>query len=130
MQLSKKQKKRLYDIEYNIKNKERIKNRNAEYFQRTYDPVQAAIERKKNMYKHVEYCRQPEYKKLKKKYDEIHRAKEVAGEFWESQILIVKIIDFIRDDYKKRYFGDRWRYERRKARGYYERKLKSVGLNI
>lgn len=36
-----------YDRDYRKRNKERLRRQHAEYFQRTYDPVEAAIERKK-----------------------------------------------------------------------------------
>lgn len=82
-----------YDRHYRKKNLDRIKRRKHEYFKRTYDPVEAAIERKKNMAKHVEYCRRPEYRKWKKRYDRKHKAKQSYGEFWECQVLTLDIRD-------------------------------------
>lgn len=41
-----------YDKEYRAKNLELIKAKKAKHFQKTYDPVKAAIERKKRMGKH------------------------------------------------------------------------------
>ncbi len=84
----KKEAKRLYDIEYRAKNGEILKAKKQDYFKRTYDPVKAAIERKKIMPRHIEYCRRPEYKVKKQKYDEVYRAKKVYGEFWEAFLLI------------------------------------------
>lgn len=43
-----------YDRQYRKKNRARIKANKAAYFQRTYDPVKAAKERKKNMAAHKE----------------------------------------------------------------------------
>lgn len=63
-----------YDREYRKRNRERIKANHAAYFQRTYDPVKAAKERKKKMPQHVEYCRQDWYKAYKRKYDRKRRA--------------------------------------------------------
>jgi hypothetical protein len=69
-------KKKLYDAEYRKKNLARIKANKREYFQRTYDPAKAAIERKKTMPRHVEYCRRPEYKRWKSEYDRKRRDAE------------------------------------------------------
>jgi hypothetical protein len=44
--------------------------------------------RNKRMPKHVEYCRQPEYKEYKKKYDEEYRAKKDFGDYWEAAIVL------------------------------------------
>ena len=79
-----------YDREYRRKNRARLKVAHAAYFQRTYDPKKAAIERKKNMPKHVEYCRQPEYKAWKKKYDKQCRSKKF-GDFAEAHQLLVEL---------------------------------------
>lgn len=89
----KKEEKRLYDIEYRMKNREMLKQKKHEYFKRTYDPVEAAKYRKARMHKHVEYCRRPEYKEYKRKYDRIYRAKKDYGEFWECHVLALDIRD-------------------------------------
>lgn len=86
-----KEEKRLYDIEYRNKNKDMLKVKKAAYFKATYDPEKAAIERKKRMPKHIEYCRQPEYRAKKKQYDSQYLAKKNYGEFWESALLIMDI---------------------------------------
>jgi hypothetical protein len=87
----KKLEKKLYDQKYRAKNLDRIKANKRAYFQRTYDPEKAAVERKKNMARHVEYCRRPEYRAKKRDYDKVYRAKQEAGEFWESYLLIQEI---------------------------------------
>lgn len=74
--------KRVYDQKYRAANLERIKAEKREYFKRTYDPVKAAVERKKRMPKHVEYCRRPEYRVKKAAYDQKRRDAEY-GEFAE-----------------------------------------------
>ena len=51
--------------------------------------------RKKNMSKHVEYCRQPEYKEWKKKYDRKLRVAEY-GEFSESYELLEQLVKEIK----------------------------------
>lgn len=92
--VSDKEKKRLkaeYDREYRSKNRTIIKKKKAAYFQLTYNPARAAIERKKTMPRHVEYCRQPKYKEYKKNYDEQHRAKKWYGEFFESAIVLKNV---------------------------------------
>ena len=79
-----------YDQMYKQLNPPDTKER-AEYHKRTYDPVKAAIIRKKNMPRHVEYCRRPEYRAWKKKYDLKFVAKKNYGEHWESAILLRQI---------------------------------------
>lgn len=88
-----KEEKRLYDIEYREKNAADLKVSKAEYYQRAHDPVKEAIERKKRMPAHVEYCRRPEYRQKKKAYDRRHRAENHYGEFSECAILVMEIRD-------------------------------------
>lgn len=87
----KKERKRLYDIEYREKNSEALKVGKAAWFKATYDPKKAAIERKKRMPKHVEYCQRPEYKEYKQNYDREYRAKKEYGEFWQCFLLLLSI---------------------------------------
>lgn len=77
-----------YDRAYREKNREKRKAQKAEYFRRTYDPAAAAIIRKANMPKHVEYCRRPEYKKLKSTYDRKYRAVKEFGAFAEAALIL------------------------------------------
>lgn len=83
--------KREYDINYRASNRAMLKAKKAEYFQRTYDPTRAAIERQKIMPRHIEYCRRPEYREWKKGYDRDYRAKKDYGPFWECQVLTLEI---------------------------------------
>lgn len=83
-----KKEKQEYDAEYRKKNAARRKIQKAEYFQRTYDPIAAREHRKTRMAAHVEYCRQPEYKKWKKDYDKKYLATKKYGDFWESAIIL------------------------------------------
>lgn len=83
--------KRLYDAEYRRKNRARLRAEKRAYFQRTYDPVKAAIERKASMARHVAYCRRPEYKRWKKRYDQRFRAKKFFGPYAEAFLLLQKI---------------------------------------
>jgi hypothetical protein len=78
-------------MEFRRKNREILKIKKKEYFQKTYDPEKAAIERKANLPRHVEYCRQPKYRKYKKGYDAKHRAKNDYGEFWEAFLALREI---------------------------------------
>lgn len=89
----KKEHKRLYDIEYRKKNYEKIKIKKHEYFKKDYknNPDKYREIRRKKQESHNEYCRSPEYKKWKKKYDRKYKAKQSAGEFWESQVLLLEI---------------------------------------
>lgn len=52
------------------------------------NPDKYKKERQRKMPMHVEYCRNPEYKKWKKGYDEQYRAKKDYGEYWEAAIAL------------------------------------------
>lgn len=67
--------------------------KNALYFQMDYNanPEKYKAQRQKKMPKHVEYCRNPEYKKWKKSYDEKYRAQKDFGEFAEAAVILKKI---------------------------------------
>lgn len=82
--------KRLYDAEYRRKNRAMLKAKKAAYFQRTYDPVRAARERRERMPLHVEYCRQPRYKAWKRTYDQKRRDNEF-GPFAEAARLAINL---------------------------------------
>ena len=112
----KKKNKRLYDIEYRVKNRKTLKQNARVYFQKTYDPVAAAIVRKKRMPYHVKYCQRPEYKKRKKAYDSVYRAKKGYGEFWESHLGFL--------DINKEVLAQASRYEIMTAKGTLNKKLK------
>jgi hypothetical protein len=83
--------KREYDIAYRRKNITRIKAEKQAWFRRTYDPAKAAKVRKAKMHLHVAYCRQPRYKRWKRKYDTQHRAKKMFGPYAESFLILQKI---------------------------------------
>ena len=87
----KKKAKAEYDREYRKKNRAMLKAKRAAYFQRTYDPIKAAKERKKRMAQHVEYCRQPQYRAWKREYDKKRRASK-HGHFAQAQIALVELI--------------------------------------
>lgn len=79
--------KRAYDAAYRVRNFTALKVKKAAWFQATYNPEKAAIERKTRMPRHVEYCRHPEYKAWKREYDRRLRAGEY-GEFSEAFLLL------------------------------------------
>lgn len=93
----KKEIKRLYDIEFRRKNRERLKAEKAEYFKKVYaaNPEKFQIERKKRKKAHKEYlktyCARPEWKTHKKSYDQEFRAKKLFGPLWESAILTIEL---------------------------------------
>lgn len=87
--------KAVYDREYRRKNRAMLKRKKAAYFKRTYDPVKAAIKRKKTMPRHVEYCRRPEYKAWKKEYDKRRRSKDF-GEFAAAHNALLDLLEEIR----------------------------------
>lgn len=83
--------KRLYDIAYRRKNRKLLKAKKHAYFERTYDPVAAAKVRKARMHLHVVYCRQPHYKRWKKRYDNRYRAGKIFGPYAEAFLVLQKI---------------------------------------
>jgi hypothetical protein len=87
----KKEEKRLYDAQRRIEKKDELKALRKAYFQRTYDPAKAAIKRQETMPRHVEYCRQPQYRKYKQQYDQQYRAKKIYGEFYEAFLLTLQL---------------------------------------
>lgn len=69
------------------------------YFHMDYKahPAKYKEQRNKRMPKHIEYCRQPDYKKYKMAYDEKYHAKNKYGEYWEAAIALKNLdkeIDF------------------------------------
>ena len=74
---------------------------NMVYFQLDYaqNPDKYREERQRRMPSHNEYCRQPEYRKYKKGYDEQYRAKKDYGEFWECAIVLKNLDNEI--DYRE-----------------------------
>lgn len=85
--------KKLYDAQYRQRDPAALKARKAAYFQQTYDPAKAAVERKARMAQHIEYCRQPAYKAWKRAYDKQYNAKRDFGPFWEAALLLLQIED-------------------------------------
>ena len=83
--------KRLYDMEYRRKNRRLLKAKKRAYFQRTYDPAKAAAERKARMHLHVAYCRQPSYRRWKRRYDRKYRAQKMFGPFADSFLILQRL---------------------------------------
>jgi hypothetical protein len=97
--------KRLYDIEYQRINRPKRLAQKREYHRQTYDPLVAAIERKKRAPWHLEYCRRPEYRKWKSEYDKKYRASRTFGPFAEAYLTLRQIETAIREritDYEVR----------------------------
>jgi hypothetical protein len=69
----------------------------AVYFQWDYQrhPEKYRKIRQERMSAHVEYCRQPEYREYKKKYDEQYCAKKNYGEYWEAAIVLKQLENII-----------------------------------
>ena len=91
----KKAEKAIYDKEYRAKNYGMLKNKKKAYYDSIKDDQEykekCCIYRKKNMPRHIEYCRRPEYRAKKKIYDREYKAKKFYGDFWESHILTMDI---------------------------------------
>lgn len=83
--------KKAYDANRRLELADEIRARKAEYHRRTYDPKKAAVERKRRMPGHVEYCRRPEYRVWKSAYDERYRARRLYGEFDEVAMLLTDL---------------------------------------
>ena len=92
-----------------------LKAKKSAYFQRTYDPEKARIERVANMARHVEYCRQPEYKAKKHVYDKRRYANENFGLFAGVYMVL--------SDLEKEIDSRASDYEIRKANGTLNKKL-------
>lgn len=86
----KKEEKRIYDINYREANSALLKKKKRAFFQKTYDPSAAKVYRKNRSHIHAEYCRRPEYREWKKKYDSDYRAREY-GPFAESYQVLVEL---------------------------------------
>ncbi len=115
----KKRKKAAYDADRRVEKAAEISAKKRDYHQRTRNPEKERERRRVNMERHVEYCRQPEYKAAKAEYDRDkaeydreRRAKEY-GPYGDSYLLLVALEREIRSRATS--------YERRKARGYYTR---------
>jgi hypothetical protein len=100
--MTKKEKKVAYDREYRKKNRALLKAKKAAYFQKTYDPIKAAKERKKKMPQHVQYCRQPWYKAWKREYDKQRRSSKF-GPFAEAHQALIALQREIRKQMPDRF---------------------------
>lgn len=80
-----------YDRQYQAKNREMLKAKKAAAYAANPNRERERAYRKANMARHVEYCRRPEYKQYKREYDQIYRAKQDYGEFWEASIIAIQI---------------------------------------
>lgn len=113
--VERKAKKAAYDVIYRAANAEDRVAAKREYHKLTYDPVKAAKKRKSRARWHVEYCRKyyadPKRKAQKVRYDQRRRDAKY-GEFAPAVRLIRKLK---REVCQK--IPDK--YERAKARGYY-----------
>lgn len=89
----KKADKAAYDAKYRENRKEILKKSKAEYFKKDYaaNPKKYKAERQRRMKSHIEYCRNPEYQKKKKSYDQKHRAEKFYGAFAEAAIILFQI---------------------------------------
>jgi hypothetical protein len=104
--------KAVYDREYRALNHELLRQKKAIWHRDHYDRERAAVERKKRMPQHVEYCRHPEYKAYKHEYDARRKEAEYA-EWAETWRLLLDLEKEIRSQASA--------YERRVANGYYLR---------
>ena len=69
----------------------RKKKRDAYYANHDAYKAKHAVYRKKRMPKHVEYCRQPWYRKYKQKYDQKYRAEKFYGDFSEAFLTLLNM---------------------------------------
>ena len=108
----KKRRKAQYDARRRIELAAEISAQKRDYYQRTRNPEKERERRRVNMARHVEYCRQPEYKARKSDYDRERRAEEY-GPYGDAYLLLLDLEREIRSRATS--------YERLKARGYYTR---------
>lgn len=116
----KKEKKRLYDIEYRRKQGKLLLAKRRESYRRnieTYRVYQRQRResgvQKRYMRKYLKNYWTTEKKKDKAAYDRVFRAKKKFGPFWESHLLLLKI--------NKEVLKRASKYECRLARGYYNK---------
>lgn len=119
----KKRKKSEYDRLRREELAEELRVKRKEYHRRTYNPAKAAEKRKDRMGWHVEYCRRyyadPDRKQAKVKYDFRQRNKELDEEWQEAFAVLLELEREVR-----RLIPNR--YERMKARGYYDNPLRQA----
>lgn len=108
----KQRKKALYDGRRRIEKAAEISAQKRAYYQRARNPEKERERRQANMDRHVEYCRQPQYKATKAEYDRERRAKEY-GPYGDAYLLLL--------DFEREIRARATSYERLKARGYYTR---------
>lgn len=84
----KKRRKKEYDVLYRAANLREIKRKKAAYYQRPRDPEREREVRAQRMHLHVEYCRRPEYRQYKHRYDLQYRAKKLFGPFAEAALIL------------------------------------------
>ncbi|MCK5608262.1 hypothetical protein KAR91_40650 [Candidatus Pacearchaeota archaeon] len=116
MQRDKKEEKRLYDIEYRRKNKEKLAEKKRIYNSTARAKLLAKKRRQKPERKqyHNEYCRQPEYRKYKHLYDVAIGAMKKYGEYWEAAVILIQIERKIKKLIPK------------KERAYYKRNVRAI----
>lgn len=81
-----------YDRMYRAREAETLKAKKAAYYQRTADREKEREDRKRRMPQHVEYCRRPEYREWKKRYDRQYLARKKFGDFGEAAIILNDLI--------------------------------------
>ncbi len=115
--LHKKEEKRLYDITYNKKNKERFKQRKANYYQsiKERDKEKNKAYRDKRKPRHTEYCRE-RYRNdaVYRQKNRDFRWKRMYGEYWEA----MKLARDITAEFQKQVPD---KYDRQKLKGKYKR---------
>lgn len=131
----KKKLKREYDKEYRARNKERIKERKAEYFKKTYDPIKASEKRKTVEYRerHKLYCRREKYKnEYKIDYDRKYRAKKKYKDFNEAFLLLLDLEKEIRKRataYEIRIMHGNYNRAQKEKRAYEKLKRSNIKTN-
>lgn len=87
----KKAEKAAYDEAYRVKNFDRLKAQKAAHFKRTYDPEKNKLRVKLRMPQHIEYCRRPEYREQKRRYDRAHKAQKHYGPWWQAAMVLLDL---------------------------------------
>ena len=85
-----KARKKAYDAERRVRKHDELCAKKRAHYYANRDRILAehAAYRAEHMARHVEYCRRPEYKAWKAKYDRQHLARRKFGEFAEAALLL------------------------------------------
>ncbi len=83
--------KAVYDTAYRETNFARLKSEKAAWLKRTYDAEKNKVRVKLRMPQHLEYCRRPEYREQKSRYDRAYRMQKHYGQWWQASMILLDL---------------------------------------